>query len=121
MPFNLSVRLQKKCAIQIDKNKISNYLTFFETIYLLHLSGVVNIKTLNELFSYRFFLATHSKLFQQEKLQVQPFNFRNIYKLEKEWLKYRKIHNTDAETSVYHRNKLETCVSKEDYDLITQN
>lgn len=55
------------CRLKVSKGSISNYLTFFETINLLRKKGVIDFDILNDLFSYRFFLAVHSKLFQQEK------------------------------------------------------
>ena len=73
---------------------------------------------LNDLFSYRFFLAVHSKTVQNEKLVSQPMNFRNIYYLEKLWMDYRKlkklpIHNED--------NCLEKACSAEIYKEIMKN
>ena len=75
----------------IDKGMISNYLTFFETIYILKNRKVISFDIIDDLFAYRFFLAVHSDLFQTSKLEVQPGNFRNIFKLEKEWLDYRVL------------------------------
>lgn len=74
---------------EIDKSSISNYLTFFETIYVLKGRGVISFDIIDDLFAYRFFLAVHSELFQKSKLETQPENFRNIFKLENEWLEYR--------------------------------
>jgi len=74
---------------KIEKGAISNYLTFFETIYILKNRGVISFDIVDDLFAYRFFLAVHSELFQKMKLGPQPENFKNIFKLEKEWLEYR--------------------------------
>ena len=76
-------------TIEIDKSSISNYLTFFETIYILKNRGVISFDIIDDLFAYRFFLAVHSELFQKNKLGTQPDNFKNIFKLEYEWLEYR--------------------------------
>ncbi|MCR5490113.1 MAG: hypothetical protein K6F03_08610 [Saccharofermentans sp.] len=73
----------------IDKGSISNYLTFFETIYILKTRKIISFDIIDDLFAYRFFLAVHSDLFQAYKLKTQPDNFKNIFKLEKEWLEYR--------------------------------
>lgn len=79
----------------ITKSAVSNYLTFFETIYILKNRGVLSFEIIDDLFAYRFFLAVHSQIFQDMKLGTQPRNFRNIFKLEKEWLDYRvKIKKT---------------------------
>ena len=82
---------------QITKAEISNYLTFFETIYLLEKNGVIDFKIIDDLFAYRFFLAVHSGVFQREKLGAQPKNFKNIFKLEREWMDYRASIGKDKE------------------------
>ena len=77
------------CKMNIEKGVISNYLTFFETLYILKKRRVINFKIIDDLFAYRFFIAVHSEYFQKSKLESQPDNFKNIFKLEKEWLDYR--------------------------------
>lgn len=78
------------CCLDFPKSLISNYLTFFETIYLLIDNAVISFEVVDDLFAYRFFLAVHSRLVQQIKLVAQPENFVNIYRLEAAWLAYRK-------------------------------
>ena len=80
------------CEIHFEKSKISNYLTFFETIYILYKKEVISFDIIDDLFAYRFFLAVHSRLIQQEKLIPQPYNFKNIFLLENEWIDYRIKH-----------------------------
>lgn len=70
--------------------EISNYLTFFETMYILLMENVVEIKVMDDLFGYRFFLAVHNEEVHRMKLVSAPGNFKNIYKLEKIWMDYRK-------------------------------
>lgn len=70
--------------------EISNYLTFFETVYLLLKEEVITINVLDDLFGYRFFLAVHNEQVQNMKLVTSPKNFRNIYWLEKAWMSYRE-------------------------------
>ena len=74
---------------ELSRIEISNYLTFFETIYLLIEEKVMDIEAINDLFSYRFFLAVHSNCVQDMKLVKEPYNFRNLYKLESLWMEYR--------------------------------
>jgi len=101
---------------EISKAEISNYLTFFETIYLLEKNGVIDFKIIDDLFAYRFFLAVHSEVFQREKLGAQPRNFKNIFKLEREWMDYRaKINkDKDGKPSVYVDNQLCNLKFKDD-------
>ena len=75
---------------KLARVEISNYLTFFETIYILLSQKAINIENLDDLFEYRFFLAIHDKTIQKTKLVETPYNFRNIYYLEKIWTQYRK-------------------------------
>lgn len=75
---------------ELSRVEVSNYLTFFETIYLLVNNGSVKMRTLDDLFGYRFFLAIHNETVQKIKLVESPYNFRNIYYLESIWMEYRK-------------------------------
>ncbi len=74
----------------LSRIQISNYLTFFETFYILYKEGAVTLEIMDNLFSYRFFLAVHNNYIQRMKLISSPANFRNIYLLEKEWVEYRR-------------------------------
>jgi len=75
---------------EITNCDISNYLTLFETLYILLKRKVIDIKTLDDLFAYRFFLAVHNPYIQRKKLCASPKNFKNIFRLERMWLNYRK-------------------------------
>lgn len=81
---------------EISRIEISNYLTFFETIYLLVKRRGIQMETLDDLFAYRFFLAVHNETVQNMKLVNEPYNFRNIYYLEDLWTKYRKERGFDV-------------------------
>jgi hypothetical protein len=112
-----------ECKVDVLKGQISNYLTFFETVYLLYRNGVISFEVLDDLFAYRFFLAVHSKVVQQKKLKVQPHNFKNIYCLEYEWLKWRKEHGKDKDNSVetvYNRLLLKDLVGADEYANLTE-
>jgi hypothetical protein len=111
------------CNSNITKGTISNYLTFFEAIYILKKSGAVDFELLDDLFAYRFFLVVHSKLVQQEKLSPQAENFANIFRLEYEWLNYRKKCHKDnpvggSEKSVYQKLPLKSCVGEDKYNAL---
>lgn len=71
--------------MQID---ISAYLTYFESIFLLLANGVISWEAVNDLFKYRFFAGIHSDFIQTERLVRLPYNFKNIYYLEKLWMEY---------------------------------
>lgn len=107
---------EKHCALDFSKSMVSNYLTFFETIYLLISDNVITFEEVDNLFAYRFFLAVHSRFNQQMKLQAQPDNFVNIYRLEHKWLEYRrKIGKETGAGTVYGQHLLQTLVTPEKY------
>lgn len=111
--FNVECSLKEK----ITKGQISNYLTFFETVYILIKDGAISFSVIDDLFAYRFFLAVHSKIVQQEKIKNQPFNFKNIFCLEYEWLKWRKEngkYNPDS-NSIYNNMLLRDIVTEQEY------
>lgn len=104
------------CFLEFRKSQVSDYLTFFETIYLLIKNNVITFNAIDDLFAYRFFIAVHSEFIQQSKLKPQPDNFVNIFKLEKEWLEYRKkIGKIPTENDIFGKNQLYKIVSKEKY------
>ena len=98
---------------EISNCDISNYLTLFETFYILLKRKVIDIHLLDDLFAYRFFLAVHNPYIQRKKLAISPKNFRNIYRLERLWLSYRNgcQNNDNYFTESYHliyRSSFET-------------
>lgn len=107
------------CKLPFPKSDVSNYLTFFETIYLLTKNNVISFEILDDLFAYRFFLAVHHKFVQQTKLKIQPQNFKNIFVLEKIWLKYREKQGKYWVDSVYYENRLSDLIPKEEYEKLT--
>lgn len=74
----------------LKDSEISNYLTFFEVFWILKKDGAIDFEVFDDLFAYRFFLAVHNPYIQRRKLVKYPTNFKNIYKLEKEWIEYRR-------------------------------
>ena len=87
---NPDLESKEKLEKEISNCDISNYLTLFETFYILLKRKVIDIKLLDDLFAYRFFLAVHNPYIQRKKLAISPKNFKNIYRLEYMWLQYRK-------------------------------
>lgn len=106
----------KKCYIDLSKVVVSNYLTFFETIYLLLCNGVITFEMIDDLFAYRFFIAIHSEFVQQQKLATQPENFKNIFCLEYKWLLYREkiAHKIDDDESIYRKHPLKNLMQTDE-------
>ena len=87
-----------RCEEFDDEIYLSNYLTFFGTIYVLLKREVIQMDFVNELFSFRFFVAVHSKLMQDERLSNPEFNFKDIVILEKQWIEHKiKIGQVDEQ------------------------
>lgn len=76
--------------LELENVEISNYLTFFEVFQLLIDRDTLTIDMFDDLFGYRFFIAVHNPYVQKQKLVKLPNNFRNLYRLERDWRKYRQ-------------------------------
>lgn len=76
-----------------DRNTLINYLTFFESIYIMLDNGALNIELLDELFGRRFFVVVNNKTVQKFELIYEEDGtcryYSNICKLYKKWKKYR--------------------------------
>jgi len=86
-----------------DLPNIVEYLTFFETIYLLLKRDVVKMDVINDLFAYRFFLAVNNPDIQRLELVKDDQYYRNIFRLDHLWHQYR-FKNGYVD---YERSKLE--------------
>ena len=90
-------RLKKE--LENDDNKpsqaeVSNYLTFYESLFILLEGKAISWEVINELFKYRFFVVVHSKFIQDKRLVRLSTNFKNIYYLEYLWMKFNDFDKT---------------------------
>jgi hypothetical protein len=88
-----------------ERPAIVEYLTFFETVYILITRNVVEIKIINDLFAYRFFMAVNNKYVQELELISDCQYYRNIYKLDRLWLEYRMKEGIECKESEYLLSK----------------
>lgn len=72
------------------KEVLINYLTFFESIYLMKEMGNLDFKILDELFGRRFFIVITNKTVQDEELCINILYHDNVKKLYEDWVKYRE-------------------------------
>lgn len=87
-----------------DRTAIVEYLTFFETIYLLLERDVIDIRLIDDLFRYRFFLAVNNEQVQDLELLPDARFYRNIYTLHDMWIRYRtKLGDADDSPTALHR------------------
>lgn len=82
------LRQAEKEIEELDNSSISNYLTFFEVLNVLRKKEVMKISTIDDLFAYRFFIATRNKCIYRRK--IAKGNFRNILELQELWEQYRR-------------------------------
>ena len=79
-----------------SRQKLVNYLVYLEGFASCVQQGILGIKEIDNLFSYRFFLAMNHP--EVQELEILPFAdfYRGNYQLYEEWYKYRmKIRNKD--------------------------
>ncbi len=72
-----------------DRMGVVEYLTFFETVYILISREVVKIDIINDLFAFRFFTAINNQDLRDMELITDRQFYRNIYRLDKIWHEYR--------------------------------
>jgi hypothetical protein len=89
-----------------DKAKMTIYLTYFESIHLLLNRNILSYKLVNDLFAYRFFLAVHNKYLQDMELLRDASYYRDIFRLHKEWSRYRNKVNEETLNEEYSLDKV---------------
>lgn len=75
--------------LEDDRAAVVEYLTFFETLYILVSREVINLSLINDLFAYRFFSAVNNKDIQNMELVKDARYYKNIYRLDNLWHRYR--------------------------------
>ncbi|WP_223291337.1 GNAT family N-acetyltransferase [Gordonia malaquae] len=69
-----------------DRFAMSNYLTFFETLHLLHQRGALDFSLTDDLFRNRFFRAIGHPAILRATILKNPESFKNIRDLVTEWV-----------------------------------
>lgn len=86
-----------------------NYLTFFESMYLIKEQGVINIKILDELFGRRFFIVVNNKTIQNFDLCKNAKYYTNVFYLYEDWSAYRikkAVRHTDVKEAEIQKQEL---------------
>lgn len=73
-----------------DRKYIVDYLTYFETIYILYKKGIFKISEIDEMFAYRFFLLINDKYIQDIELSPNGEYYFDLYDFYKVWKEYRQ-------------------------------
>ncbi|MBO4245327.1 MAG: hypothetical protein J5892_01150 [Bacilli bacterium] len=80
----------KDAVKKINYNGIVNYLVWCEELSSLIQRGILDFETIDNLFSYNFFLITNNKYIQEKELVPQAEFYKGVYYLHYAWTKYKK-------------------------------
>ncbi len=75
---------------KIKYNGIVNYLVWCEELSSLVQRGIIDLETIDNLFSYNFFLITNNKYIQEKELVPQAEFYKGVFFLHYAWTKYKK-------------------------------
>lgn len=84
---------EKDVVNKIEYIGIVNYLYWCEELSTLYQKNVFDLETIDNLFSYNFFLVTNNKYVQEKELVPQSEFYKGVYFLHKEWTEYKKRTN----------------------------
>lgn len=87
---------QGKIFTEKDNLQIINYLTFFESLYIMVKNNVLTIEMLDELFGRRFFVVVNNIEIQEKELGKNYMYYLNIYRLHAMWKAYRIKNNSNV-------------------------
>ena len=75
-----------------DDNRQSfiNYLVYNEALAALVFRKVLSLEVIDDLFSYRFFLAMNNPVLQREEIIPEAEYYKGSIKLFKKWIAYKK-------------------------------
>lgn len=73
-----------------ERKYIVDYLTYFETVYILHKKGIFHISEIDEMFAYRFFVIINDKSIQSIELVPNGDYYNDLYDFYKIWKQYRQ-------------------------------
>lgn len=76
-----------------EKQSLVNYLVYIEALAALVFRKVISLESIDDLFSYRFFLAMHNPVVQQTELFPEAEFYRGSFKLYKIWIAYKQDNN----------------------------
>ena len=86
----------KKLELNKDNQvMVIQYLVWVKTLSSLINRKMIKISAIDDLFSYKFFIAVNNE--QIQKLELIPYKtaYRGIFKAHKEWKKYRVKHGLE--------------------------
>lgn len=79
-------------SIISDDNRqiVINYLVYLEALAVFVKKGVLSIKSIDDLFAYRFFLIMNNPEIQEKEIYPEKQYYQGCFWLHDKWTKYRK-------------------------------
>ncbi len=73
----------------IERQDLINYLVYLKGLAALINKGVLHLRTIDDMYSYRFFLAVNNPVVQELELVPDAQYYKGCYTLHKAWKKYK--------------------------------
>ena len=83
----------KSVVKKLDYTGITNYLFWCEELSTLYQKNVVDLETIDNIFSYNFFIITNNKYIQETELIPNSEYYKGTFYLHREWTLYKKKTN----------------------------
>lgn len=86
-------RCGSEVIYEIDRQDLINYLVYLKGLAALLNKGVLHISTIDDLFSYRFFIAVNNPIVQELELIPDAQYYKGCYVLHRRWTRYKRSKN----------------------------
>ena len=83
----------KKFTEEENLEDILSYLSWIRILCGFLKKKIFTYETIDEVFGYKFFMITNNKDVQRIELCKYPDTYKIVYRIHKEWTKYRKKHD----------------------------
>lgn len=81
-----SIKLRLNLSLKSeDRQKLINYLVYLEALAAIVERNVLHIDVIDNLFSYRFFIAVNNPIVQEMELIPYEQYYKGIFSLSREW------------------------------------
>jgi hypothetical protein len=80
--------------------ELENYLAYFATLQVLRTRGLLTLKTIDQIFAYRFFIVVNNP-HTSEILKEKKDHWQLLYILYRDWIKLRNNQNSPVPQGQY--------------------
>ena len=89
-----------------DCQKLINYLVYLESMAVLVDRNILHVDVIDDLFSYRFFLAVNNPIVQQGELYPYADFYKGIFKLSEKWAEKHDDNSTPMKEFLLSKEKI---------------